>query len=66
MEWFLVIWIGSGFAAWLWIMCRNDMVSNFGDGVVAAMMIFPAIVAGPFNWIVVAVSEHYGPIRKSK
>jgi len=64
MENVAVLWSLSGIAAWLWIMCRNDMVDGFGDGVVAALMIFPACVGGPFTWIAVAVSENDGPIRR--
>lgn len=56
-------WIISGLAAWLWIMCRNNMVDDIPSGVVAALMLFPAAIAGPFNWINVAISEYHGRIK---
>lgn len=57
-----ILWPLAGFFAWLWIMCRNRMVDDFGDSFVAATMIIPACVCGPFAWGVVILSEYDGRI----
>ena len=57
MEWIPTIWVLSGWAAWLWIVIREDMFSSFGDGLVSLVMLFPAAVGGPVFWLVVAVAE---------
>jgi hypothetical protein len=58
------LWVLSGFSAWLWIMCRNDMNDDFWDIVVAVLMIIPACVGGPFVWIAAAYVEYEGVIKK--
>lgn len=58
-----LLWLLSGAAAWVWIMCRNNMVSDYSDRVIAAMMLLVACIGGPFWWLVVAYSEYEGPIQ---
>ena len=63
---YAAIWPLSGFAAWLWIMVRHEMTDDWASWVIALLMIFPACVAGPFNWINVILIERDGGIRRNR
>lgn len=53
----MTIWIVPGLLALLWLCVREGWYRDGGGMVLAVLCIFPAMVAGPFVWIAVAIAE---------